>query len=74
MYFTFSYNNSLDDRFPSSPQEDLGSQRLSWGNLVQKLTVIKRINQRLADKDHRSWNSDTGECLFSTAAFCLSEE
>ncbi|XP_021469265.2 DNA damage-inducible transcript 4 protein [Oncorhynchus mykiss] len=60
MYFTFSYNNSLDDRFPSSPQEDLGSQRLSRGNLVQKLTVIKRINQRLADKDHRSWNSDTG--------------
>ncbi|KAK6293780.1 DNA damage-inducible transcript 4 protein-like [Coregonus clupeaformis] len=60
MSFTSSHNNSLDDSFSPSPQDDLGSQRLSWGNLVQKLTVLKRINQRLADKDHCSWNSETG--------------
>ncbi|XP_010887385.1 DNA damage-inducible transcript 4 protein-like [Esox lucius] len=60
MSFTFSHNNSLDESFPPSPEQDSVSKRLSWGNMVQKLTELKRINQRMADNDQCTRNSETG--------------
>ncbi|KAF3708184.1 DNA damage-inducible transcript 4 protein [Channa argus] len=43
-----SCNHSLDGSFPPSPAEDRGSNRLSWGSLLQKLTELKGLNQRVA--------------------------
>ncbi|KAG7511732.1 DNA damage-inducible transcript 4 protein-like [Solea senegalensis] len=45
---SFSFDNSLDGSFPPSPAEDRGSKRLSWGSLLQRLTELKGINQRVA--------------------------
>ncbi|XP_069000714.1 DNA damage-inducible transcript 4 protein-like [Embiotoca jacksoni] len=42
---SFSCNQSLDGSFPPSPAEDRGSQRLSWGSLLQRLTELKGVNQ-----------------------------
>ncbi|KAL0964573.1 hypothetical protein UPYG_G00325820 [Umbra pygmaea] len=59
MPFILSNNNSLDESFPPSPDEDRGSKRLSWGNLVQRLTELKRNNQRLAENDTCTTNNET---------------
>ncbi|XP_041804073.1 DNA damage-inducible transcript 4 protein-like [Chelmon rostratus] len=56
---SFSCNHSLDGSFPPSPAEDRGSKRLSWGNLLQRLTELKGINQRVA-ADHQCSRSETG--------------
>lgn len=58
---SFSCNHSLDGSFPPSPAEDRGSKRLSWGNLLQRLTELKGINHRVA-ADHQCSRSETGEC------------
>ncbi|KAJ8013834.1 hypothetical protein DPEC_G00033910 [Dallia pectoralis] len=60
MSFIFSHNNSLDESLPPSPLEDRGFKRLSWGNMVQKLTELKRINHRHAENDQCASNSETG--------------
>ncbi|KAM6916177.1 DNA damage-inducible transcript 4 protein-like [Xenentodon cancila] len=52
---SYSCNQSLDGSFPPSPAEDRGSQRLSWSSLLQRLTELKGVNQRVeADHDCRS--------------------
>ncbi|KAM9847926.1 DNA damage-inducible transcript 4 protein-like [Aulostomus maculatus] len=56
---SFSCNQSLDGSFPPSPAEDRVSQRLSWGSLLQRLTELKGINQRVAT-DHQCSRSETG--------------
>lgn len=59
---SFSCNHSLDGSFPPSPAEDnRGSQRLSWGSLLQRLTELKGISQRVTT-DHQCSRSETGEC------------
>ncbi|GAA6223413.1 DNA damage-inducible transcript 4 protein-like [Lates japonicus] len=64
---SFSCDHSLDGSFPPSPAEDRGSKRLSWGSLLQRLTELKGINQRVtADQCCRS---ETG----SLADMSLSE-
>ncbi|XP_040906314.1 DNA damage-inducible transcript 4 protein-like [Toxotes jaculatrix] len=64
---SFSCNHSLDGSFPPSPAEDRGSKRLSWGSLLQRLTELKGINQRVtADQ---CCGSETG----SLADMSLSE-
>ncbi|XP_071336597.1 DNA damage-inducible transcript 4 protein-like [Trachinotus anak] len=64
---SFSCDHSLDGSFPPSPAEDRGSKRLSWGRLLQRLTELKGINQRVpADQCCRS---ETG----SVADMSLSE-
>ncbi|XP_070697559.1 DNA damage-inducible transcript 4 protein-like [Pempheris klunzingeri] len=64
---SFSCNQSLDGSFPPSPAEDRGSKRLSWGSLLQRLTELKGISQRVtADQCSRS---ETG----SVADMSLSE-
>ncbi|XP_035519886.1 DNA damage-inducible transcript 4 protein-like [Morone saxatilis] len=65
---SFSCNHSLDGSFPPSPAEDRGSKRLSWGSLLQRLTELKGINQRVA-ADHQGSRSETG----SVADMSLSE-
>ncbi|XP_073338555.1 DNA damage-inducible transcript 4 protein-like [Pagrus major] len=65
---SFSCNQSLDGSFPPSPAEDRGSNRLSWGSLLQRLTELKGINQR-ATADHQCSRSETG----SVADMSLSE-
>nr|XP_046257307.1 DNA damage-inducible transcript 4 protein-like [Scatophagus argus] len=65
---SFSCNNSLDGSFPPSPAEDRGSKRLSWGSLLQRLTELKGINQRVT-ADHQCSRSETG----SVADMSLSE-
>ncbi|KAM4730359.1 DNA damage-inducible transcript 4 protein-like [Anableps anableps] len=64
---SLSRNQSLYGSFPPSPVEDRGSQRLSWSNLLQKLTELKGINQRVS-ADHYC-RSETG----SVADLSLSE-
>ncbi|XP_053189217.1 DNA damage-inducible transcript 4 protein-like [Scomber japonicus] len=57
---SFSCNHSLDGSFPPSPAEDnRGSQRLSWGSLLQRLTELKGISQRVTT-DHQCSRSETG--------------
>lgn len=70
---SFSCDHSLDGSFPPSPAEDTrGSQRLSWGSLLQRLTELKGINHRVTT-DHQCSRSETGECcrLLSQDALCL---
>ncbi|XP_029031737.1 DNA damage-inducible transcript 4 protein-like [Betta splendens] len=55
---SFSFNHSLDGSFPPSPAEDRGPNRLSWGSLVQKLTELKGLNQRVTAE--QGCGSDTG--------------
>ncbi|XP_047459276.1 DNA damage-inducible transcript 4 protein-like [Mugil cephalus] len=54
----FSCNQSLSGSFPPSPAEDRGSQRLSWGSLMQRLTELKGINQGVTT--HQYCRSETG--------------
>lgn len=56
---SFSCDHSLDGSFPPSPAEDRGSKRLSWASLLQRLTELKGINQRVT-ADHQSSRSETG--------------
>ncbi|XP_070833198.1 DNA damage-inducible transcript 4 protein-like [Chaetodon trifascialis] len=65
---SFSCNHSLDGSFPPSPAEDRGPKRLSWGNLLQRLTELKGINQRVP-AHHQCSRSETG----SVADMSLSE-
>ncbi|KAM4591996.1 DNA damage-inducible transcript 4 protein-like [Odontesthes bonariensis] len=53
-----SCNESLDESFPPSPAEDRGSQRLSWGSLLQSLAELKGIHQT-ATAEHYC-RSETG--------------
>ncbi|KAK2824350.1 hypothetical protein Q5P01_021525 [Channa striata] len=53
-----SCNQSLDGSFPPSPAEDRGSSRLSWGSLMQKLTELKGVNQRVTTE--QCCRSETG--------------
>lgn len=55
---SFSCTHSLDGSFPPSPVEDRGSKRLSWGSLLQRLTELKGISQRVTD--HKCSRSETG--------------
>ncbi|XP_061788227.1 DNA damage-inducible transcript 4 protein-like [Nerophis lumbriciformis] len=57
---SFSGEHSLDGSFPPSPTEDRGSKRLSWSNLLQKLTDLKSFNQGLSTQQ---CNSETGSVL-----------
>lgn len=63
---SFSCNQSLDGSFPPSPAEDRGSNRLSWGSLLQRLVELK-VDQRVSDQQC-NW-SETG----SVADMSLSE-
>ncbi|XP_059215560.1 DNA damage-inducible transcript 4 protein-like [Centropristis striata] len=65
---SFSCDQSLDGSFPPSPAEDRGSKRLSWSSLLQRLTELKGINQRVT-ADHLCSRSETG----SEADMSLSE-
>lgn len=65
---SFSCNHSLDGSFPPSPAEDRGSKRLSWGSLLQRLTELKGISQRVA-ADHQCSRSENGECCSSIVCF-----
>ncbi|KAM9344654.1 DNA damage-inducible transcript 4 protein-like [Symphorus nematophorus] len=61
---SFSCNHSLDGSFPPSPAEDRGSTRLSWGNLLQRLTELKGLNQRITAADQQcSSRSETGSVV-----------
>lgn len=64
---SFSCNHSLDGSFPPSPAEDRGSQRLSWGSLLQRLTELKGTSQRVTVDQY--CRSETG----SVADLSLSE-
>ncbi|XP_029962776.1 DNA damage-inducible transcript 4 protein-like [Salarias fasciatus] len=64
---SFSCNHSLDGSFPPSPAEDRGSQRLSWGSLLQRLTELKGSSQRVTVDPY--CRSETG----SEADLSLSE-
>ncbi|XP_028325148.1 DNA damage-inducible transcript 4 protein-like [Gouania willdenowi] len=44
---SWSFNHSLDGSCPPSPVEDRGSQGLSWGTLLHRLTEVKGTSQRL---------------------------
>lgn len=55
---SFSCDHSLDGSFPPSPAEGRGSQRLSWGSLLQRLTELKGISQRVTADQCSS--SETG--------------
>ncbi|KAM8860289.1 DNA damage-inducible transcript 4 protein-like [Spinachia spinachia] len=44
-----SSNYSLDGSFPPSPAGDEGAKRMSWGKLLQRLTELKGINQRITN-------------------------
>ncbi|XP_034536956.1 DNA damage-inducible transcript 4 protein-like [Notolabrus celidotus] len=65
---SFSCNQSLDGSFPPSPAEGRGSNRLSWGSLLQRLTELKGINQGVRE-DPQCSRSETG----SVADMSLSE-
>ncbi|XP_024152212.1 DNA damage-inducible transcript 4 protein [Oryzias melastigma] len=41
-----SCSQSLDGSFPPTPAEDRGSQRLSWSNLLQRLTELNGLSPR----------------------------
>lgn len=56
---SFSCSQSLDGSFPPTPAEDRGSQRLSWSNLLQRLTELNGLSHRDA-ADHFC-RSETGE-------------
>ncbi|XP_008277040.1 DNA damage-inducible transcript 4 protein-like [Stegastes partitus] len=63
---SFSCDQSLDGSFPPSPAEDGGSQRLSWGSLLHRLTELKGINQRVtADQCCRSENGSVADLSLS---------
>ncbi|XP_044071068.1 DNA damage-inducible transcript 4 protein-like [Siniperca chuatsi] len=66
---SFSCNHSLDGSYPPSPAEDRDSKRLSWGSLLQRLTELKGINQKVP-ADHQCSRSETG----SVADMSLSED
>lgn len=67
---SFSCNQSLDGSFPPSPAEDRGSKRLSWGSLLQRLTELKGINQRVAaDQCCRSETGSVADMSLSEADF-----
>ncbi|CAJ1067345.1 DNA damage-inducible transcript 4 protein-like [Xyrichtys novacula] len=65
---SFSCSQSFDGSFPPSPAEGRGSKRLSWGSLVQRLSELKGINQRVRE-DPQCSRSETG----SVADMSLSE-
>ncbi|XP_045925976.1 DNA damage-inducible transcript 4 protein-like [Micropterus dolomieu] len=71
---SFSCNQSLDGSFPPSPAEDRSSNRLSWGSLLQRLTELKGINQRVAaDQCNRSENGSVADISLSesdSSFFC----
>ncbi|XP_037542651.1 DNA damage-inducible transcript 4 protein-like [Nematolebias whitei] len=69
---SFSCNQSLEGSFPPSPAEDRGSQRLSWNNLLQKLTELKGSKHRLCRSES---GSVADVSLFeSDAFFCYPPE
>ncbi|XP_042358615.1 DNA damage-inducible transcript 4 protein-like [Plectropomus leopardus] len=75
---SFSSNHSLDGSFPPSPAEGRGSQRLSWGSLLQRLAELKGLNQRVTT-DHQCSSSETGSVTDmslseSDSSFFLLEE
>ncbi|XP_029306001.1 DNA damage-inducible transcript 4 protein-like [Cottoperca gobio] len=71
---SFSCNHSLDGSFPPSPAEGRGSKRLSWGSLLQRLTELKGINQRVtADQCSRSETGSVADMSLSesdSSLFC----
>ncbi|KAM9726284.1 DNA damage-inducible transcript 4 protein-like [Menidia menidia] len=69
-----SCNDSLDGSFPPSPAEDRGSQRLSWGSLLQRLTELKGTGQTAsADQYCRSEAGSVADLSLSesdSSIFC----
>uniref|UniRef100_A0A8C7ZSQ9 DNA damage-inducible transcript 4 protein n=1 Tax=Oryzias sinensis TaxID=183150 RepID=A0A8C7ZSQ9_9TELE len=56
---SFSCSQSLDGSFPPTPAEDRpGSQRLSWSNLLQRLTELNGLSHR--DAADQFCRSETG--------------
>uniref|UniRef100_A0A3Q3E1T3 DNA damage-inducible transcript 4 protein n=1 Tax=Labrus bergylta TaxID=56723 RepID=A0A3Q3E1T3_9LABR len=61
---SFSCNQSLDGSFPPSPAEGRGSNRLSWGSLLQKLTELKGINQRVREDQQSDMSLSESDSSF----------
>ncbi|XP_068184121.1 DNA damage-inducible transcript 4 protein-like [Antennarius striatus] len=64
-----SCTSSVGSSFCLSPAEDGSSKRLSWGSLMQRLTELKGINQRVPAEHHQCSFSEMG----SVADMTLSE-
>ncbi|XP_056147628.1 DNA damage-inducible transcript 4 protein-like [Lampris incognitus] len=63
---SFSCDHSMDGSFPPSPAEDRGSKRLSWSNLLQRLTKLKGVNEKLtADQRNRSTTGSVADISMS---------